>query len=136
MCMAIDGYGLYNAVYRRSPRLPAKVRMLLRFLAEQYDGEPPWEQRLFGDRPQLRRCTARRTPPKIQRNMRRRIWEEGHHDHALSSWIVGLRCQSAPRTGREIRALGWHLRRHSARRSVRSGLHEAQSQGCGPDARA
>jgi DNA-binding transcriptional LysR family regulator len=45
-----------NAFYRRSPRLPAKVRLLLRFLAEQYEGEPPWEQRLFRDRPQLRRA--------------------------------------------------------------------------------
>ena len=47
---------MLNAFYRRSPRLPAKVRMLLRFLAEQYEGEPPWEQRLFRDRPQLRRA--------------------------------------------------------------------------------
>ena len=46
---------ILNAFYRRSPRLPAKVRMLLKYLAEQYDGEPPWEQRLFRDRPQLRR---------------------------------------------------------------------------------
>jgi DNA-binding transcriptional LysR family regulator len=44
-----------NAFYRRSPRLPAKVRMLLKYLAEQYGGEPPWEQRLFRDRPHLRR---------------------------------------------------------------------------------
>ena len=49
------GATILNAFYRRSPRLPAKVRMLLRFLAEQYDGEPPWEQRLFRDRPHLRR---------------------------------------------------------------------------------
>jgi LysR substrate binding domain len=49
------GAAILNAFYRRSPRLPAKVRMLLRFLAEQYDGEPPWEQRLFRDRPHLRR---------------------------------------------------------------------------------
>jgi DNA-binding transcriptional LysR family regulator len=43
------------AFYRRSPRLPAKVRMLLRYLLEQYGGEPPWERRLFRDRPDLRR---------------------------------------------------------------------------------
>jgi DNA-binding transcriptional LysR family regulator len=47
-----------NAFYRRSPRLPAKVRLLLRFLAEQYEGEPPWEQRLFHERPQLRRIVC------------------------------------------------------------------------------
>jgi hypothetical protein len=46
---------ILNAFYRSSPRLPAKVRMLLKYLAEQYDGEPPWEQRLFRDRPELRR---------------------------------------------------------------------------------
>jgi len=49
------GAAILNAFYRRSPRLPAKVRMLLRFLAERYDGEPPWEQQLFRDRPELRR---------------------------------------------------------------------------------
>jgi DNA-binding transcriptional LysR family regulator len=46
---------ILNAFYRSSPRLPAKVRMLLKYLAEQYAGEPPWEQRLFRDRPELRR---------------------------------------------------------------------------------
>jgi DNA-binding transcriptional LysR family regulator len=49
------GAAMLNAFHRRSPRLPAKVRMLLGFLAEQYDGEPPWEQQLFRDRPHLRR---------------------------------------------------------------------------------
>jgi DNA-binding transcriptional LysR family regulator len=49
------GAAMLNAFYRRSPRLPAKVRMLLKYLSEQYGGEPPWEQRLFRDRPQLRR---------------------------------------------------------------------------------
>jgi DNA-binding transcriptional LysR family regulator len=49
------GAAMLCAFYRRSPRLPAKVRMLLGFLAEQYDDEPPWEQKLFRDRPQLRR---------------------------------------------------------------------------------
>ena len=29
--------------------------MLLKYLSEQYGGEPPWEQRLFRDRPHLRR---------------------------------------------------------------------------------
>ena len=46
---------ILNAFYRRSPQVPAKVRMLLKYLSEQYDGEPPWERRLFRDRPQLRR---------------------------------------------------------------------------------
>jgi DNA-binding transcriptional LysR family regulator len=49
------GAAMLNAFYRRSPRLPAKVRMLLKYLSEQYGGEPPWEQRLFRDRPHLRR---------------------------------------------------------------------------------
>jgi DNA-binding transcriptional LysR family regulator len=44
-----------NAFYRRSPQVPAKVRMLLNFLADEYGGQPPWERRLFRDRPQLRR---------------------------------------------------------------------------------
>jgi DNA-binding transcriptional LysR family regulator len=49
------GAAVLSAFYRRSPRLPAKVRMLLRYLCEHYGGEPPWEQRLFRDRPLLRR---------------------------------------------------------------------------------
>ena len=67
---------MLNAFYRRSPRLPAKVRMLLRFLAEQYEGEPPWEQLLFRDRPQLRRVVdgpspaARNTKEETKRNLR------------------------------------------------------------------
>jgi DNA-binding transcriptional LysR family regulator len=67
---------MLNAFYRRSPRLPAKVRMLLRFLAEQYEGEPPWEQRLFGDRPQLRRVVygpspaPKNTEEKTKRTLR------------------------------------------------------------------
>jgi DNA-binding transcriptional LysR family regulator len=56
------GAAMLSAFYRRSPRLPAKVRMLLRFLAERYGGEPPWEQRLFGDRPQLRRVVCGPSP--------------------------------------------------------------------------
>ena len=54
---------ILNAFYRRSPQLPAKVRMLLRFLAELYEGEPPWEQRLFRDCPQLRRAVYGPKPP-------------------------------------------------------------------------
>jgi DNA-binding transcriptional LysR family regulator len=46
---------MLNAFYRRSPQVPAKVRMLLKYLAEQYNGEPPWERRLFRNRPRLRR---------------------------------------------------------------------------------
>jgi hypothetical protein len=46
---------ILNAFYRRSPQVPAKVRMLLKYLAEQYNGEPPWERRLFRNRPRLRR---------------------------------------------------------------------------------
>jgi DNA-binding transcriptional LysR family regulator len=53
---AFEDFHVGAAMYRRSPRLPAKVRMLLRFLDEQYNGEPPWEQRLFRDRPHLRRA--------------------------------------------------------------------------------
>ena len=41
---------MLNAFYRRSPQVPAKVRMLLKYLKEQYDGEPPWERRLFRGR--------------------------------------------------------------------------------------
>ena len=63
------GAAMLNAFYRRSPRLPAKVRMLLRFLAEQYDGEPPWEQRLFRDRPQLRRVVC--GPSHLARDAKR-----------------------------------------------------------------
>ena len=46
---------MLNAFYRRSPQVPAKVRMLLKYLAAQYDGEPPWERRLFRNRDHLRR---------------------------------------------------------------------------------
>jgi DNA-binding transcriptional LysR family regulator len=46
---------LLCAFYRRSPQVPAKVRMLLKHLREQYDGEPPWERRLFRGRAHLRR---------------------------------------------------------------------------------
>ena len=51
-----------NAFYRRSPQVPAKVRMLLKYLKEQYDGEPPWERRLF-----LGRAThpSRRLPARM-----------------------------------------------------------------------
>ena len=123
------GAAILNAFYRRSPRLPAKVRMLLRFLAGQYDGEPPWEQRCSATvRTCAASCTGHRTQQKIE-EMQRSIWEEKHHDHALSSRVVGLRGQSAPGAGGEIRALGRHLRRHSARRPIRSRLCEAQSQG-------
>lgn len=48
-----------NAFYRRSPQVPAKVRMLLKYLKEQYDGEPPWERRLFLGRPHIRRVVYR-----------------------------------------------------------------------------
>ena len=41
---------MLNAFYRRSPQVPAKVRMLLKYLNEQYGGEPPWERRLFRGR--------------------------------------------------------------------------------------
>jgi DNA-binding transcriptional LysR family regulator len=46
---------MLNAFYRRSPQVPAKVRLLLKYLAEQYSGEAPWEERLFRGRPDLRR---------------------------------------------------------------------------------
>jgi len=46
---------ILNAFYRRSPQVPAKVRMLLKYLKEEYDGEPPWERRLFRGRAHLRR---------------------------------------------------------------------------------
>ena len=46
---------ILNAFYRRAPQVPAKVRMLLKYLREAYGGEPPWERRLFRGRPHLRR---------------------------------------------------------------------------------
>ena len=49
---------ILNAFYRRSPQVPAKVRMLLKYLKEEYDGEPPWERRLFRGRAQLRRIVC------------------------------------------------------------------------------
>jgi len=36
----------------------AKVRMLLKYLTEQYGDQPPWEQRLVYDRPHLRRILS------------------------------------------------------------------------------
>ena len=45
---------MLSAFYRRSPQVPAKVRMLLKYLNEQYGSEPPWERRLF---------RGRRSPP-------------------------------------------------------------------------
>jgi len=63
---------MLNAFYRRSPQVPAKVRMLLKYLAEQYASEPPWERRLFRNRAQLRRivygpdCPAPRAREKLQ----------------------------------------------------------------------
>ena len=63
---------MLSAFYRRSPQVPAKVRMLLSYLSEQYGGEPPWERRLFRDRPKLRRvvygpeCASARTGGKLQ----------------------------------------------------------------------
>jgi DNA-binding transcriptional LysR family regulator len=61
-----------NAFYRRSPQVPAKVRMLLKYLKDQYDGEPPWERRLFRGRTHLRRivygpeCTSSATGGRLQ----------------------------------------------------------------------
>ena len=49
---------LLSAFYRRSPQVPAKVRMLLKYLTEQYGDQPPWEQRLVYDRPHLRRILS------------------------------------------------------------------------------
>ena len=49
---------MLSAFYRRSPQVPAKVRMLLKYLIEQYDDRPPWEQRLVYDRPHLRRILS------------------------------------------------------------------------------
>ena len=49
---------ILNAFYRRSPQVPAKVRMLLKYLKEEYDGEPPWERRLFRGRAHLRRIVC------------------------------------------------------------------------------
>lgn len=43
-----------SAFYRRSPQVPAKVRMFLNYLEEQYNGVPPWEQRLIRDRESIR----------------------------------------------------------------------------------
>jgi DNA-binding transcriptional LysR family regulator len=61
-----------NAFYRRSPQVPAKVRMLLKYLKDQYDGEPPWERRLFRGRAHLRRivygpeCASATTRGRLQ----------------------------------------------------------------------
>jgi DNA-binding transcriptional LysR family regulator len=49
---------MLSAFYRRSPQVPAKVRMLLKYLVEQYGDRPPWEQRLIYDRPHLRRILS------------------------------------------------------------------------------
>ena len=49
---------MLSAFYRRSPQVPAKVRMLLKYLIEQYGDRPPWEQRLVYDRPHLRRILS------------------------------------------------------------------------------
>jgi len=63
---------MLSAFFRRSPQVPAKVRMLLSYLSEQYGGEPPWERRLFRDRPKLRRivyepeCAQAETGGKLQ----------------------------------------------------------------------
>ncbi len=61
-----------NAFYRRSPQVPAKVRMLLKYLKNQYDSEPPWERRLFRGRAHLRRiiygpeCATSATGGRLQ----------------------------------------------------------------------
>ena len=61
-----------NAFYRRSPQVPAKVRMLLKYLKDQYDSEPPWERRLFRGRAHLRRivygpeCASSETGGRLQ----------------------------------------------------------------------
>lgn len=61
-----------NAFYRRSPPVPAKVRMLLKYLKDQYDDEPPWERRLFRGRAHLRRivygpeCASTATGGRLQ----------------------------------------------------------------------
>jgi DNA-binding transcriptional LysR family regulator len=63
---------ILSAFYRRSPQVPAKVRMLLKYLTEQYGGDPPWERRLFRNRAQLRRivygaeCSSSGTGGKLQ----------------------------------------------------------------------
>jgi len=63
---------ILNAFYRRSPQVPAKVRTLLKFLSEQYGGEPPWERRLFRNRAHLRRivhgpeCASSGTQGRLQ----------------------------------------------------------------------
>ncbi len=49
---------MLSAFYRRSPQVPAKVRMLLKYLVEQYGDRPPWEQRLIHDRPHLLRLVS------------------------------------------------------------------------------
>ena len=132
------GAAMLNAFYRRSPRLPAKVRMLLRI-----SGGTIRRRTALGaaavprpSAPAPRRVRAVARSKRCEGRCKEGLWEEKHHDHALSSRVVGLRGQSAPRAGGEIRALGRHLRRHSARRSIRSRLCEAQSQGGGADARA
>lgn len=63
---------MLTAFYRRSPQVPAKVRSLLSFLVEEYGDEPPWERRLFHDRPRLRAvvhgpsCAAERARGRSQ----------------------------------------------------------------------
>ena len=63
---------ILNAFYRRSPQVPAKVRMLLKFLSELYSDEPPWERLLFRHRPRLRRvvrgpdCVSSGTKGRLQ----------------------------------------------------------------------
>ena len=50
---------MLNAFYRRSLQVPAKVRMLLKYSGSNNDGDsPPWERRLFPDRPHLRRIVS------------------------------------------------------------------------------
>jgi DNA-binding transcriptional LysR family regulator len=39
---------ILSGFYRRSPHVPLKVRLLLKFLLEQYRDLPPWERALKG----------------------------------------------------------------------------------------
>jgi DNA-binding transcriptional LysR family regulator len=63
---------ILTAFYRRSPQVPAKVRMLLKYLVEHYDRIPPWERRLFRNRAHLRHvvygneCSSSGTAGRLQ----------------------------------------------------------------------
>jgi hypothetical protein len=101
-----------NAFYRRSPGLPAKLRM-------QSSISP---NNMAANRPGNSACsTLARTfaASSTGRHVQRKSREENRNDHALSSRIVGLRRQGPHRAGGKVAYLGYHRIRRDLRISGR-----------------